>query len=631
MIGKSIRKQFIVLTLSVLLLALLGSLFVALRSFNTTLRETTYSMLSDNGDYLKQILIRESAASEAEDLVSSAMREALDQFNETTHLRITIIDPTGIVLYDSDYPEEELDNHLWRQEVQKALTNGEGISERRSDTQGLPVLYHAQRVDELSDIAILRVSTTLNQLSGYQQTYQDLFIRGLIFLIILVGIITTISITTITKPLSKIRSTAERYASGDLDAKMKVDRPIELAELATTMETMAERLKQTLAEIHEGRARLETLLESMTEGIILVDERLVVRIANTAAIRLLFQAKQTGKENKPIEGTMLTHVIRSSEIIDICTTTLEEGIPKEITIARYGHLFGETARLTGQNFARTLKISTVPMCLATTIKGVVITVNDITELQRLEQVRKDFVANVSHELKTPITAIVGFTGLLADNSQDAQETAHFISIIDRQAKNMQRIVEDLLLLSSLEQQHAKPTCTWTTAEQIISETVDYCRYKAEQRHTTIETQIDNPEELEIWANGMLLVQALANLVTNAITYSEEGSTVTIVVNVEETSVTFRVIDTGCGIPIEAQQRIFERFYRVDTARSRSQGGTGLGLSIVKHIVSVHEGTVAVESKPGEGSIFTITLPRSSYGMEKLKIRSDAFYWKNQED
>jgi signal transduction histidine kinase len=136
--------------------------------------------------------------------------------------------------------------------------------------------------------------------------------------------------------------------------------------------------------------------------------------------------------------------------------------------------------------------------------------------------------------------------------------------------------------------------------------------------------------LEIWANGMLLVQALANLVTNAITYSEEGSIVTIVVNVEETSVTFRVIDTGCGIPIEAQQRIFERFYRVDTARSRSQGGTGLGLSIVKHIVSVHEGTVAVESKPGEGSIFTITLPRSSHGMEKLKIRSDAFYWKNQE-
>jgi two-component system phosphate regulon sensor histidine kinase PhoR len=627
MIGKSIRRQLIVLTSSVLLLALLGSLFIALRSFNTTLRKTTYAMLSDNGDYLKDLLVQEIPRLEGEGLIPPAMKKEFDRFSTTTHLRITVIDPTGIVLYDSDYSEEQLDNHLWRQEVQKALTEGEGISERRSDTQGLPVLYHAQRVDELSEIAILRVSTTLNQLAGYQQTYRGLFINGLVVLVLLVGIITTISIATITRPLKKIRATAEHYAAGDLDARMKVERPIELAELATTMETMAARLQQTLLEIHEGRTRLETLLESMTEGIVLVDGKLVVRIANKAAKRLLF----TGMEQRTIEGTMLTHAIGSSEIIEACTTTLEEGTPKEVTIAHFGHLFGETARMAGQNLARVLRISTVPMLLGGNITSVVITINDITDLQRLEQVRKDFVANVSHELKTPITAIVGFSGLLADSThEDAKETAHFISIIDRQAKNMQRIVEDLLLLSSLEQQHAKPTCTWTTVDQIIGETLDYCRYKAQQRHTSIETGISNPESLEIWANGMLLVQALANLVTNAITYSDEGSTVLVEATVEEPSVTFRVRDTGCGIPNEAQQRIFERFYRVDTARSRSQGGTGLGLSIVKHIVGVHDGTVTVESKPGKGSTFTITLPRSSQGMEKLKLRSESLYRRNED-
>jgi two-component system phosphate regulon sensor histidine kinase PhoR len=628
MIGKSIRKQLIVLTVSVLLLALLGSFFVALRSFNTTLRETTYAMLSDTSDYLKEVLVHGPAVSDADGLVSSVMRGTLDQFNETTHLRITIIDPAGMVLYDSDYPEEELDNHFWRQEVQKALTQGKGTSERRSDTQGLPVLYHALRVDALPDIAILRVSTTLNQLAGYQHTYRELFTNGLLILIVLVGVITTRSITTITKPLKKIHKTAEQYAAGDLDARIKIDRPVELAELASTMETMAERLKQTLGEVHEGRARLETLLESMTEGIVLVDEKLVVQIANNAAIQLLFSPEHSDRENQPIEGTLLTHVIRSNRIIDICTTTLEAGTHGEITIVRYGHLFGETARITGQNLARTLKVTTVPMYLGTAITGVVITINDITELQRLEQVRKDFVANVSHELKTPITAIVGFTGLLTDDTHDAEETTHFISIIDRQAKNMQRIVEDLLLLSSLEQYHEKPTCTWASVEQIISETVNYCRYKAQQRDTTIETKIINPEELELWGNGMLLVQALANLLSNAITYSDEGSTVSLVAEVHEPSVTFQVIDTGYGIPQEAQQRIFERFYRVDTARSRSQGGTGLGLSIVKHIVAIHEGTVVVASKPGEGSTFTITLPRSSIGMEKLKIRSESFYRKD---
>lgn len=622
MIGKTIRQRLIVLTLTVLVLALLGSLMIALGAFNTTLRENTYAQLSDNADYLKTILLgQDTIIGERQQTgVVNQLKTPLDTFSKNTEYRVTLIGPTGLVIYDSDYPLETLDNHLWRQEVQKALTDGMGISERRSDTQGLPVLYHAVRIDEVPEVAILRVSTTLNQLLGYQQTYLNLFYSGLAVLVLLVGSITAISIAMITRPLHTIKNTALSYAKGDLDATVLIESPKELADLAKTMRTMAIQLKQTLTEVHEGRSQLETLLESMTEGIVLIDRNMVIRIANTAARALLFNTE------KAIEGVVLNHTIRSTEIVEAISQVLQNGEQRDITIAHYGHLFGETARLAGRSATKTLKISLVPVYQEKTIGAVVMTINDMTELHHLEQVRKDFVANVSHELKTPITAIAGFSNLLLDGIQnDEDEHAHFIQIINRQALNMQRIVEDLLLLSSLEQQNAKPTCTWTTAEQIMTETVETCRYKAEQKRTEIVTQIENPKNLEIWANGMLIVQALANLVMNAITYSNDGSTVRLNMEVQDQAVTIRVTDSGVGIPKESQQRIFERFYRVDAARSRSQGGTGLGLSIVKHIVGVHGGTVAVNSELGKGSTFTIILPRSSVELEMLQSRSDALY------
>jgi hypothetical protein len=192
------------------------------------------------------------------------------------------------------------------------------------------------------------------------------------------------------------------------------------------------------------------------------------------------------------------------------------------------------------------------------IEGVVITVNDITELRRLEQMRKDFVANVSHELRTPITAIAGFAHALQEGAKENPgELEHFLAIITRQARNMQRIVEDLLLLSSLEQQQASPVKSWIAVEQLLAETVESCRFRAEERHTTILTGIEDPAHLDVFVNGSLMVQALGNLVVNAITYSDEHSSVRLEAKVEEQYVTFTVSDTGQGIPKEALQRIFE--------------------------------------------------------------------------
>lgn len=614
----SIRQRLVILTVSVLVIALLGSLLIALRAFNTTLRETTYTRLSDQSDYLASRLLE--IAGSAEDL-GQKLNEIYDTYAHDTKLRITAIDPVGTVIYDSDYDVKTMDNHLWRPEVQKALTTGYGTSERRSDTQDLPVLYHALRIDGTDEVAVIRVSTTLDQLLGYQQIYRRLFLSGLLVLLLLAGLVTAISIAMITRPLHKIKVAAGRYAEGDFDAPLRIDSPKELADLASTMREMAIQLKQTLAEVKEGRARLETLLESMTEGIVLIDSDMVIRVANTASGHLLFNSREM-----PIEGRSLSHLISSTDIIETCSQTMHDGKANEFTIARFGHLFGETARLAGRHNTKTLRISTVPVYRNTDITGVVMTINDMTEKQRMEQMRKDFVANVSHELKTPITAIAGFSSLLLEGGgENPQELSHFMGIINRQAQNMQRIVEDLLLLSSLEQQSAKPTCTWTTAEQLIDETIESCRYRAEEKEITITTEIVNPDDLELWVNSMLIVQAMANLVVNAITYSEAKSTVAVRVALDVQQAVITVADSGCGIPKEAHQRIFERFYRVDAGRSRSLGGTGLGLSIVKHIVSVHGGVVSMESEMGKGSTFTITLPRSSTDLEKLQIRSDALY------
>jgi len=615
MIGNTIRQRLIILTLLVLLLALAGSLFIADRSFSVTLRQSTYTQLANNATYLKQELERDGYVIDP---------DRFDSYARATALRITIIGKNGVVLYDSDHEEATMDNHLYRQEVQEALDAGSATSERRSATQRLPVLYHAIRVDDVPEIAVLRLSTTLNQLQSYQQTYQRLFFGGIAVLIVLVSIATAFSITMLTRPLAKIKEGASRYAEGDLMARITIDSPKEMAELAATMQEMALRLRSTIGEVESGRQQVQTILEHMNEGILLADRSLVIKVANQAAVTFLFGHLPEG--SPAIEGSALVRLISSTEITGACEKTLADGKPREVTIAHHGHLFGETAQVVGREHARTLKLLAVPVRSGSDIDGIVLTVNDITELRRLEQMRKDFVANVSHELKTPITAIAGFAQTLHDGAKEQpQELERFLSIILRQATNMQRIVEDLLLLSSLEQQQTAPAKTWNQVEQLLDETVESCRFRAEQKRSTIAAAIENPNQLELLANGPLIVQALSNLVVNAITYSDEGSTVHLKTTVDERTVHFHVIDTGQGIPKESQQRIFERFYRVDAARSRSRGGTGLGLSIVKHIVQVHGGTVKVASELGKGTTFTISLPRSGSEMNSLQGKSEALF------
>ncbi len=367
---------------------------------------------------------------------------------------------------------------------------------------------------------------------------------------------------------------------------------------------------------------MEAILNSLSEGILLLDRNLNIKVANQEA-HLLF----TDQKDSVIEKN-LSQLISSNEVRALCNATLRDGEERELSIEQFGHLFGQTARIAGKQQVRELRMLT---CAVRSSEGfinsVVLSINDMTELKRLEQIRKDFVANVSHELKTPITSIAGFAEALTE-TQKPEEIAHFSKIISRQANRMRQLVEDLLLLSSLEQEQNKASMSWTTLEQIVGETEEACSYRFEERGSSLQIASSNPDNLLLYVNENLIAQALTNLVINALNYSEAGSKVNLSAIVSEEHIIFNVQDHGIGIPRDVQDRIFERFYRVDAARSRSQGGTGLGLSIVKHIVNVHGGKLSLESEMGKGSTFTIMLPRMGGHLKDLQKRSDELYRKH---
>jgi two-component system phosphate regulon sensor histidine kinase PhoR len=603
-----------ILTLAILLLSALGSMALANQAFNTTMRKSTFRDLEADALYVAKLLA---------DNPETTDTQALSAFAQATEVRVSLVAQDGTVVFDSGFDINNLDNHAFRPEIVQALETGKGSAERKSSTQEAPVLYHALRVEGNKDFNIIRLATTLSQLESYSETYQQLFLGGLATLLILTVLVTILSIRRITQPLEQIHAVVEQYSNGNLAARSAVDSPQEIADLSRTMNTMALQLQTQIADIEARREQYSTILNSMTEGILYLDSQLLIQDANHAAVLLL-----KGEDQSPdaLKQMRLAQLISSNELLSACTRTLQEARMQTLELSRFGHLFGETAILVGRRKASSLRIAINPVLKEGVTTGLVITINDITELKRLENIRKEFVANVSHELKTPITAIAGFSGTLLEGAMhDPEANQRFLHIINRQVVLMQRIVEDLLLLSSLEQQNASPVKTWTAVSQIVEETLEACRFRSDERESIIEVEIRNPQELEMLVNGMLIVQALANLIINAITYSEPRSVVKLMIEVDTSQVWMHVSDTGCGIPSDALERIFERFYRVDKARSRRQGGTGLGLSIVKHIVQVHGGTVSVVSEEGAGSTFTITLPRDGGELSEIQKKSSRLF------
>jgi two-component system phosphate regulon sensor histidine kinase PhoR len=524
------------------------------------------------------------------------LRDVAGQFGEKISApRITLIFPDGTVVGESEKSPELLKNHRDRTEILEAQLGGDrvGMSVRFSNTLRQRMMYVAvpvQRGDTV--LGVVRLAMSLAEIEQVITQVQHRIILGGLMILVLAGAFSLIVSRRISRPLERIKRGAERFAQGDFSYRLNTIGSTEVNTLAETMNQMAEQLEDRLQTLTRERNQREAVLSSMVEGVLAVDTTGHIISLNKAAARFfnVFQV-DTAK------GRSIEEVFRNVKLQKFITEVLEGRETRECEIAVQG---------TGTCYLQTR--GTNLLGVQGERIGAVVVFNDVSRLRRLENVRQEFVANVSHELKTPITAIKGFVETLLDGALDEPEEARrFLGIVAKHADRLNAIIEDLLTLSRLEQDGGKGMELQPVGlHGVMQSAAEVCSARASKKKIAIH--IDCQPNLTAVVNPPLIEQALINLIGNAVKYSPENKTVTVRAASEPEGVTLSVQDEGFGIESEHLDRLFERFYRVDKGRSRQEGGTGLGLAIVKHIAQAHGGNVSVESTFGKGSSFSIFIP-----------------------
>jgi two-component system phosphate regulon sensor histidine kinase PhoR len=508
--------------------------------------------------------------------------------------RITVILPSGQVVGDSRETPHLMDNHAGRPEIAMALKGNPGQSIRYSNTLRQQMIYVALPLQKNQTIlGVIRTSVPITSIKRELRSIQTKIALGGLLIAVLAAWISLLISRRISRPLEEMKKGADRFAAGDLSHRLTAPVSEELASLAEALNQMAAQLDRRIKTIVNQRNELETVLASMLEGVIAIDneERIININAATAAFF------NTNPEECP--GRNLQEVIRNSAMQQFVRESITSKVPKEDDINLY------------HNGEKTLHLQSSPILDANKEHiGTLVVFNDVTHLRRLESIRRDFVANVSHEIKTPLTAIKGFVETLhRGNVDDPEEARRFLGIIQKHADRLSSIVEDLLSLSRIEQEDEGKTIKLEegNVNDVFQAAMQICRPKAEEKNITIRSVCD--KQISAKFDTTLLEQALVNLLDNAIKYSEPKSTILLKGQRNQSELRISVEDQGIGIAQKHLPRLFERFYRVDKARSRNSGGTGLGLAIVKHIVQAHDGNVTVESELGVGSVFTTHLPQ----------------------
>ncbi|MBC8208592.1 MAG: PAS domain-containing protein [Desulfobulbaceae bacterium] len=514
--------------------------------------------------------------------------------------RITVIASDGLVLADSQNDPARMQSHANRPEFILALAQGQGFSTRHSSTLNERLMYAAiplrTKVSQ-QPAAVLRLAVPVSDIDLALKSIQLRLLLTALAIILAAVTLAWLFSRRLSRPLEQLTLNADHYARGEFsrDHLADNDQPMsrEVAGLSQAMKRMARQLDEQISRIGSQRMQLETVLAGMIEGVIAVDMDQRILYLNHAACRL-FQVRQTNHQGQPLE-----EVIRHASLLELMARSLVSVQPleEELLLQRPQtiHLTVHGVRLLGHHQKQL---------------GALLVLHDITRLKRLETMRRDFVANVSHELKTPITAIQGFVETLLDGAlNDRQHAREFLEIIQRQSGRLDAIVDDLLSLSRLEEEIKEEQAELILQPllPVLTEAARACAPKAEAKRVSLD--LNCPGELSGLINEGLLEQAVVNLIVNAIKYSPEQSRVEIRGCCRQGHIEIQVIDEGVGIEARHLPRLFERFYRSDKARSRKLGGTGLGLAIVKHIMEGHHGSVTVQSRPGSGSTFTLFLPQ----------------------
>lgn len=510
---------------------------------------------------------------------------------EATQTRITIIAPDGRVLADSHENPSLMDNHGDRPEVITALKGATGTALRYSHTLEQEMMYLAIPVNISERQLIVRTSLPVTILQATIAEMRIKLILGGLVIVIFAALISFFLSKRIARPLETMKRGAERFAKGELNFKLPVPNTEEIGALAESLNLMARQLDERIKTIVNQRNEQEAVFSSMVEGVIAVDRDEHILSMNPAAAKL-FMIDRKNAVGKPIH-----EVLRNSELIQTIRAVLKDGRVAESEIIlscekeRHLQITGNVLKSGGGERI-----------------GAVIVLEDITRIRQLENIRKEFVANVSHELKTPITSIKGFVETLREGAvKNPQEAVQFLDIIEKHTNRLNAIINDLLDLSRIEQKENTDdiAVSLTPVGEVLRRSAGDCQAQADRKGVLL--RISCPEDLKAPMNAPLIEQAVVNLIDNAIKFSDSGNEVIISARRDGKQVVISVQDFGPGIAPEHFDRLFERFYRVDRARSRKLGGTGLGLAIVKHIAQVHDGDASVSSKIGEGSVFSIRI------------------------
>jgi two-component system phosphate regulon sensor histidine kinase PhoR len=510
--------------------------------------------------------------------------------NSTADLRITIVKRDGTVAYDNQADAAGMDNHSDRPEIAYAARTGEiGSAIRSSDTIGQDMLYLALPTDEL----IIRTSMPLN---AHKSALYSLVRTSVIVLLLVIAVLALtglILVKYITRPLKDLHETAIAMRDGDLSARVLIpdDDSNEMSSLALTYNSMAEKLENTLEELADRKARLDAILDSIVDPVLAVGERCAVTFMNAHAKNVF--GRNIDPEQAVYPLVLITHSQATEELA-------EEAMETSTTVS-------EELRIKSEDGEKFYHVIASPI-RAGSKDGAIITFHDISQARLAQKMRSDFVANVTHELRTPLTSIRGFVETLRNGAVNKPDVANrFLEIIDIEAERLHQLINDILILAESEQQNSAVESERFDLNELIDDVAVLLDDIASEKRVSIAVEQDEGDLL-VSASRNRIKQILLNLTENAIKYNNEGGHVYIsACRTAEDEIKIVVRDDGPGIAKEHQERIFERFYRVDRSHSRDAGGTGLGLAIVKHIAQLYQGKAEVRSNPGEGSEFTVTL------------------------
>lgn len=515
--------------------------------------------------------------------------------SKETGLRITVIAPDGTVVGESDKPESELasiENHLKRPEIEQAIREGLGIATRHSHTIGVDLLYVAVPVRNDKLDGIVRVALPLLEIRHTTaHVLRTVSLSGIAVGLAAIPVLFWLS-RRVTQPILQMREVAGRVARGDFTLKAPGKVKGELGELAVALNDMSTQLETRLRELSEEKADLGGILAGMTEGVLVVGADGKVRLTNRALHR------QFGISAE-VSGKTVLEAFRNVALQELVTEVIQKGdvSGRELTFLTPNERAYELSatRLQGRGGAFT---------------GVIVVFHDITRIRQFENTRREFVANVSHELRTPLSIIKGYVETLLDEQPpDAKTAKQFLQTIQRHSRRLEALIADLLSISALESQQARLNLESVSPRAAAQSVMDELSRQAQEKSITVSLTI--PEQFPAArADAQRLHQVFFNLLDNAVNYTQAGGHISITACEKDGFIETAIADNGPGIAPEHLAHVFERFYRVDKARSRELGGTGLGLSIVKHIVQAHGGRVWAESELEKGSTFYFTLPRA---------------------